>query len=1519
MKHFLFLMFLTLWGASPTFAQNLMAGWDGNGAGTEADKPGDFGWACTDASIVWATASNSNDTYAYRYRDNLSGVGRVLTHPQNNAVFSFPLRLTAGKFYKFHCGDTNMNHDDVNTVFGVNTKSDATGTMMGQKQITAPKWENTSTVEFIFQAVSSDTCYMVWYTLNGTDRNIAYDFSVTEIAEPQSVTFDTGGNGEIAPQYFETGTTYTVEKPANPTKEGYDFVGWFTDAELTQAFDFSTPVSASITLYARFDVQKFNYIDAWDGNGQGTESDKPDDFGWSCTDPNVTWSTASNSNGTYDYRYRDNLTDVGRVLTHPLNDAVFSFPTTLTGGKVYKFSCMNSNFNGSPTAVLGINTQRDFTGDTLAITSLTSPRWPDYTTVSFLFGVPEDGTYYFVWHTVSGHDRNFVGSLSITEADNAATVSFDTQGGSAVRPQYFTAGESYTITVPANPAKEGYEFGGWYADSTFTQLFDFTKPVTASTTVYARFVSLENPTYTSLAVENENLTMTSAPYMHITVSGKSELHLTATDPLKGSDVNLHGNDAWLFLEGVRHSEVLSGYTSVIKIDDRNLNPDVDRISIYGSGAVIIPNGKANESTALQVYKEENLSGDALSIEPGKYYRSEELGTFDNAIRSFKLSRGYACTLANNPDGTGYSRVFIASDSDVVVNSMPEGLEFASFVRVFRWQWIGKKGICNGSLADITRSSWYYDWSAGGESTDDFEFVPMRHNLGWDSFSKINAKQNVTHVLGFNEPDHTDQANCTPEQAIAQWPELFKSGLRLGSPAPDAIRKDWLRRFLALADSLNYRVDFVAAHMYWNSQTGQGLYDGITSACRDLYDGRPMWITEMNNGANWTTESWPTASGTKLDADFNPILDADGNTLTDNRPYSPENAEKQLAWMKDVLDGLQRCPYLERHAMYNWVQDARAVVLNGKLTLAGEYFAKFNSAPGFTKAREYVHTWHIAPPFPQLTLTDDYKANVLSWYDHNGETGKNYIIERMLDGDTEFQPIDTLSLGTDYEAGATVTFTDSIEGKGAQYRIRATSYKDSLSIYSRILTFNIDSVVGTPQPVTGEALSTTLIHLSWTAVANARAYNLERATSADGPYETIASLLNATEFTDSNLTAHTTYYYRLSAVNNHNESEYSTPTAISTLELTKPQAPANANVSSGDNRATLVWDFQYDAAYRVLRSTDENGNYEVLADSLNTTKFVDTTANNGTTYYYEVVAYNEMGETATDPLTATPTRGRWAYWSMDEAGDTIYDAWGGFHGKRYNNATAAEGKTNNGTAFQASDKAYVQVGNDLLTGLHDFTIAFWAKTETKGSRFFDFGESTSSFMILSPALRYKITCPAGTYDITVPDASVPLDEWTHIAITQKENEFCIYLNGEQVFTDSTNQVYPQDMGTNTRNYLVRSQWTSDSYSSMTLDEMYIFNYALDSTDISRVASGQFDEIALGIGSVANNEVSVFFKGDALYVSSPSAERICIYDLTGRMLHSDTKAAGSATLRMAHPLQGIVIVKGSSGWARKVAIR
>lgn len=65
------------------------------------------------------------------------------------------------------------------------------------------------------------------------------------------------------------------------------------------------------------------------------------------------------------------------------------------------------------------------------------------------------------------------------------TVSFDTNGGTAVEPQRFMYGETVEVIAPT---KDGFEFGGWYLDRDCTVPWNSTSdPVTESMTLYAKW------------------------------------------------------------------------------------------------------------------------------------------------------------------------------------------------------------------------------------------------------------------------------------------------------------------------------------------------------------------------------------------------------------------------------------------------------------------------------------------------------------------------------------------------------------------------------------------------------------------------------------------------------------------------------------------------------------------------------------------------------------------------------------------------------------------------------------------------------------------------------------------------------------------------------------------------------------------------------------------------------------------------------------------------------------------------
>lgn len=64
------------------------------------------------------------------------------------------------------------------------------------------------------------------------------------------VTFNVNGGNAIDPQGVAAGGC--AIKPLTPIKEGAAFEGWYTDAALTNIYDFSTPITKDITLYAKW-------------------------------------------------------------------------------------------------------------------------------------------------------------------------------------------------------------------------------------------------------------------------------------------------------------------------------------------------------------------------------------------------------------------------------------------------------------------------------------------------------------------------------------------------------------------------------------------------------------------------------------------------------------------------------------------------------------------------------------------------------------------------------------------------------------------------------------------------------------------------------------------------------------------------------------------------------------------------------------------------------------------------------------------------------------------------------------------------------------------------------------------------------------------------------------------------------------------------------------------------------------------------------------------------------------------
>ena len=180
-----------------------------------------------------------------------------------------------------------------------------------------------------------------------------------------------------------------------------------------------------------------------------------------------------------------------------------------------------------------------------------------------------------------------------------------------------------------------------------------------------------------------------------------------------------------------------------------------------------------------------------------------------------------------------------------------------------WQFTGLKA----ALADVG-AGWYYNWGSNNDSMPGpagVEFVPMIRARGdaTDATIAKAKKESEGELLGFNEPDMAGQADMSVEDALAAWPKLQATGLRLGSPSV-AYGGDtpggWLDQFMTGAKQKGYRVDFITLHWYGSDFSAAAVdqFLGYVDAVHKRYH-QPIWVTEFGLMNFSGSPKYPTAS------------------------------------------------------------------------------------------------------------------------------------------------------------------------------------------------------------------------------------------------------------------------------------------------------------------------------------------------------------------------------------------------------------------------------------------------------------------------------------------------------------------------------------------------------------------------------------------------------------------------------------------------------------------------------------
>ena len=258
------------------------------------------------------------------------------------------------------------------------------------------------------------------YTFIGWDKAIpatmpAENMTITAKWKVNSytITFDTAGGSEIAPITQDYGTA--IAAPADPTREGYTFIGW--DMEIP-----TTMPAENITVTAKWKVN--SYTITFDTAGGSEIAPITQDYGTAIAAP---------ADPT-----REGYTFIGWDMEIP--ETMPAENMTITAKwKVNSYTITFDTAGGSEIAPI---TQDYGT----AIAAPADPTREGYTFIGWDMEIPT---------TMPAENITVTAKWKV----NSYTITFDTAGGSEIAP--ITQDYGTAIAAPADPTREGYTFIGW--------------------------------------------------------------------------------------------------------------------------------------------------------------------------------------------------------------------------------------------------------------------------------------------------------------------------------------------------------------------------------------------------------------------------------------------------------------------------------------------------------------------------------------------------------------------------------------------------------------------------------------------------------------------------------------------------------------------------------------------------------------------------------------------------------------------------------------------------------------------------------------------------------------------------------------------------------------------------------------------------------------------------------------------------------------------------------------------------
>ncbi len=271
--------------------------------------------------------------------------------------------------------------------------------------------------------------------------------------------------------------------------------------------------------------------------------------------------------------------------------------------------------------------------------------------------------------------------------------------------------------------------------------------------------------------------------------------------------------------------------------------------------------------------------------------------------------------------------------------------------------------------------------------------------------------------------------------------------------------------------------------------------------------------------------------------------------------------------------------------------------------------------------------HVTTPPATTTLTaTDVSASVINVAWTASSAATSYLLSISSDGGTTWtqEAITTAPVVSYVATGLT---SDTLY----KFKVNAVNAGGNSAASN---TASATTLLAPPAGFTATPFSTTQVNLAWTAVTDATNYTIQRS-SDDVAWTTVvpspALTGTSSSYNDTSLSAGTTYYYRISAID---AAGSSVPSPVDPA-LTIPAAPVLTATPVTLTQINLSWPAVTGASSYIVASSPDGSTWTTLATQAGTT-YQNTGLTADTAYYYEVTAVNATGDSAVSNVPVANT-------------------------------------------------------------------------------------------------------------------------------------------------------------------------------------------------------------------------------------------------------------------------------------------